>query len=110
MKAFDKEKFCSDIKKLRNKRTQKEISELLGLNRSTWSLIENGKQLPDLDTYQKICSFFGMRPQDYFVERKKDSAAVFMMGALEDCDKEKINDMLERIRLREKYYHLSRGI
>ena len=54
MKTFNLEKFCSDLISLRKNTTQSKVAELLGINRSTLSLLEKGKQTPSLDIYQKF--------------------------------------------------------
>ena len=48
MKEFNGEKFCKDIIELRGTDSQSAFAEKLGINRSTLSLLENGKQIPTL--------------------------------------------------------------
>lgn len=49
MKEFNGEKFCKDIIELRGTDSQSAFAEKLGINRSTLSLLENGKQIPTLE-------------------------------------------------------------
>lgn len=49
----------------------------------------------------------GKSTDDYFVESTTD-ALVYLMGKLEESDKEKIEEMAERIRVKEKYELLAK--
>lgn len=51
MKEFNGEKFCKDIIELRGTDSQSAFAEKLGINRSTLSLLENGKQIPTLELF-----------------------------------------------------------
>jgi transcriptional regulator with XRE-family HTH domain len=107
MKVFDIEKFRDDLIKLRKNSTQANIAERLDINRSTLSLLESGKQVPSLEILNKVCNLGNYEPSDYFVENN-DDALIYLMGSLEEKDKEKINEMIEVIRIKEKYMMLSR--
>lgn len=107
MKSFNSEKFCKELIMLRGEETQQMFSEKLGINRSTLSLLETGKQMPSLDILNRICSISDKNPGDYFVESDSD-ALIYLMGSLEETDKCKINAMMERIKTREKYEALAR--
>ena len=63
--------------------------------------------MPTIDLLSKICSLTGASADDYFVESKTD-ALVYLMGSLEEFDKLKIEEMAERIRIKEKYELLAR--
>ena len=110
MKEFDTQMFCRDILAKRGKNTQKSIAERLGLSRSTLSLIETGKQIPAIDVFSKICELYSMDSSRYFVDTDEKRPIVFMMGGLCDEDREKLETVLERIKIREKYSMLSRGV
>lgn len=58
-KEFSVEKFCKDLTALRRKETQNVFAKKLEINRSTLSLLENGKQMPTLDILSRICSLAG---------------------------------------------------
>lgn len=107
MKEFNVEKFCKDLTALRGKETQSVFAKKLEINRSTLSLLENGKQMPTLDILSRICSFAGKNTDEYFVESTTD-ALVYLMGSLDESDKEKIEEMAERIRIKEKYELLAK--
>lgn len=66
-----------------------------------------GKQVPTIDLLSKICSLTGTSADDYFVESTTD-ALVYLMGSLEESDKLKIEEMAERIRIKEKYEMLAK--
>lgn len=107
MKEFDIKKFCSDLIALRGKEAQLTFAQKLEINRSTLSLLENGKQMPTIDILNRICNMAGRSTDEYFVESTKDSL-VYLMGSLEETDKVKISEMLERIRIKEKYELLAK--
>ena len=102
MKSFNAEKFCQELTFFRGSETQQTFSEKLGINRSTLSLLERGKQLPSLEILNKVCSMFDKNPGDYFVE-SDSNALIYLMGSLDESDKSKITTMMERIKTREKY-------
>lgn len=107
MKEFNGEKFCNDIVKLRGKETQDSFAKKIGIKRPTLSLLENGKQMPTIEILSKICGMSGNSTEDYFIEASSDSL-VYLMGSLEESDKLKIEQMAERIRIKEKYELLAR--
>ena len=107
MKEFDSKKFCEDLVNLRGKESQERFAQKLNIKRSTLSLMENGKQLPTLDFLSKICSLTGLSTDEYFIEIRTDSL-VYLMGSLEESDKLKIEEMIERIRIKDKYEMLAK--
>lgn len=107
MKEFNVEKFCRDLTMLRGKDTQQTFAMKLDINRSTLSLLENGKQMPTIEILSKICNLSGKLVDEYFVETTKDSL-VYLMGTLDETDKAKIVEMAERIRIKEKYELLAK--
>lgn len=107
MKEFNIEKFCSDLILLRGKETQTSFAVKLGINRSTLSLLENGKQMPTINILKRICDLSGKSVAEYFTESNRDSL-VYLMGSLEETDKDKIEEMAERIRIKEKYELLAK--
>lgn len=107
MKEFNGEKFCKDLIELRGIDSQAAFAEKLGINRSTLSLLENGKQIPALELFNKVCNLASKSTEDYFKETPEDSL-VYLMGSLENADKIKIEKMAERIRIKEKYERLAK--
>lgn len=107
MKEFNVEKFCKDLIALRGKESQAEFAQRLDVKRPTLSLLENGKQMPTLDILSRICSLSGKNTDEYFIESTTD-ALVYLMGSLNESDKVKIEEMAERIRIKEKYELLAR--
>lgn len=107
MKEFNVKKFCDDLTKLRGKETQQRFAERLGINRSTLSLLETGKQIPSLEMLNKICNLGNYEPNDYFQEVNND-ALIFLMGKLEQEDRTKVDAMMQRIKIKEKYDMLAR--
>lgn len=107
MKEFNAEKFCKDLIDLRGRESQDKFSEKLGVKRSTLSLLENGKQMPTIDILSCFCNLSGSCTDDYFVESTTD-ALVYLMGRLEESDRVKVEEMAERIRIKEKYELLAK--
>ena len=107
MKEFNSAKFCDALVALRGSESQASFARKLNMNRSTLSLLENGKQIPTLDVLSRVCSMSETSTEDYFVESKTD-ALVYLMGCLDEADKVKLEEMAERIRIREKYEVLAK--
>lgn len=73
------------IKDLRRKRgyTQKQVADLLGVDRSTYCYYELGKIKPDINTVMKLSNIFGVHYSDileieYNSEKFKDSEISFV--------------------------------
>lgn len=107
MKSFNTEKFCQELILLRGNESQQQFSEKLGINKEKLSLLEIGKQLPEMPVFHKICELSKKNPEEYFVESDND-ALIYLMGSLEEADKSKIKIMMDRIKTREKYEILAR--
>ncbi len=107
MKKFDTEKFCADLVALRKKSTQADLAALLGINRSTLSLLETGKQIPSLEILTKVCDLGSFQTNDYFVN-SENNGLIYLMGTLEANDRGKIDKMMDSINIKEKYAILSR--
>ncbi|BDF20917.1 hypothetical protein CE91St60_25000 [[Clostridium] scindens] len=108
MKEFNGEKFCKDLIELRGTDSQSAFAEKLGINRSTLSLLENGKQTPALELFNKVCNLVPKSTEEYFKETTEEDSLVYLKGSLEDADKVKIEEMAERIRIKEKYEYLEK--
>lgn len=107
MKEFNVKKFCEDLVALRGKEPQVIFAEKLGIKRPTLSLLENGKQIPTIDILSRVCNLSGRDTDEYFVDSTTD-ALVYLMGSLSESDKCKIEEMAERIRIKEKYELLAK--
>lgn len=107
MKEFNVKKFCEDLVALRGKESQAAFAEKLEIKRPTLSLLENGKQMPTIDILNRICNLSGKNTDEYFVDSTTDSL-VYLMGSLNESDKIKIEEMAERIRIKEKYELLAK--
>ena len=107
MKEFNAEKFCKDLIALRGKESQAECAQKLDIKRPTLSLLENGKQMPTIDILSRFCDLSGNNTDEYFVESTTD-ALFYLMGRLEESDKLKVEEMAERIRIKEKYELLAK--
>lgn len=107
MKEFNVKKFCEDLIELRGKESQASFAEKLEIKRPTLSLLENGKQMPTIDILSRICNLAGKNTDEYFTDSTTD-ALVYLMGSLDEADKAKIEEMAERIRIKEKYELLAK--
>lgn len=107
MKEFNNEKFCADLLDLRGKESQADFALKLGINRSTLSLLENGKQIPTLDILSQICGMNQSSIDDYFQESVSDGL-VYLMGSLDESDRAKIEKMITHIKIKEKYELLAK--
>lgn len=107
MKEFNEEKFCKDLVALRGKKSQQEFAKEFDIKRSTLSLLENGKQIPNIDIFGKFCELAKKCADEYFVDSTKD-ALVYLMGSLKEEDKVEIKKMAERIQIKEKYELLAK--
>ena len=45
--------------RLRAKKTQKEVADFLGIERSTYAKYENGSSEPTFDTLRRLAEYFG---------------------------------------------------
>lgn len=107
MKTFNTEKFCHLLISLRADKTQQTFADEIGINRSTLSLLETGKQLPTLEILNKICDFSKTKIDEFFVENERDGL-IYLMGKMDEIDRKKIESMIEKIHTREKYSVLAR--
>lgn len=107
MKTFNTEKFCHKLISLRSNKTQQAFADEIGINRSTLSLLETGKQLPTLEILNKICDFSKTIIDEFFIENEKDGL-IYLMGSMDESDRKKIGTMIEKIHTREKYSVLAR--
>ena len=107
MKTFNTEKFCQQLMSLRAGKTQQTFANEVGINRSTLSMLETGKQLPTLEILNKICDFSKSTIDEFFIENEKDGL-IYLMGNMDESDRRKISTMIEKIHTREKYNVLAR--
>lgn len=63
--------------------------------------------MPTIEILSCICNLSGKSTDEYFVESTTD-ALVYFMGSLDESDKTKIEEMAERIRIKEKYELLAK--
>lgn len=101
------EKFCHQLISLRADKTQQAFADEIGINRSTLSLLETGKQLPTLEILNKICDFSKTIIDEFFIENEKDGL-IYLMGNMDENDRKKVGTMIEKIHTREKYSVLAR--
>lgn len=54
------------LRKLRDDRSQSEISKAIGITKSSWAMYERGERVPRDEVKIKIAKFFGMTVQEIF--------------------------------------------
>lgn len=67
-----REILCERLKeqRLKNKKTQEEMAELLDISRANYGYYENGKNLPPIDKILILANYFGVSV-DYLVGNEK---------------------------------------
>lgn len=104
---FNNELFANDLKEFRGDKSQNEIAEILGTNRSTISLMENLKHVPSLELIRSFCEENGIGLDKYFIKQDMDPI-IMMMGKLTEPDRPLLSQVIERIQIREKYISIHR--
>lgn len=56
------------LKDLRADKTQKEVSEAIGLNQSTYAMYESGQRIPSDENKVKIADYFERTVQEIFFD------------------------------------------
>lgn len=106
-RTFKSELFIRSLKDIRGNQTQEEFASVLGLNRASLSLYENGKQFPSVDLLKQV-SELANKTLDFYFEETEQNALLYLCGNFEDVDKKKINALVEIIRIKDKYKALER--
>ncbi|HOJ11787.1 MAG TPA: helix-turn-helix transcriptional regulator [Clostridiales bacterium] len=105
---FNSELFVQKLKEFKGNKSQNDVANELGINnRSTISLLENGKQIPSLEVLQKLCEKVNL-PVDTFFMKETQSPVLMMMGQLKETDRSKLENVINRIKIREKYIAISK--
>lgn len=105
---FDVEKFTRELKKYRGNRPQNIIADELNINRSTISLLENGRQIPTLRILQEFCSHANLSPNDFFIKEEEINQNYNNIDyELSKEDNTRLLKVIKRIKIREKYISLS---
>lgn len=105
---FNNEFFAQKLKEFKGGRSQNNVANELGINnRSTISLLENGKQIPSLEVLQRLCEKVNLTVDAFFV-KETQSPVLMMMGQLKESDKPKLENVIKRIKIREKYISISK--
>ncbi len=84
--------------------SQKQIAEILGIDRSTYTYYETGKSKPSLDTLSKLCKIYNVDYKDILSEEQKDE--LVLADAKHEPDKDSKKNKTDII-FDEKIYNLS---
>lgn len=104
---FNKELFTQKLKEFRGLRSQNDVADELNIKRPTLSLLENGKQLPTLEILTKVSTKTDM-PIDNFFIKDEQNPVLLMIGQLRESDRPRLSNVMERIKIREKYIAISK--
>lgn len=83
------------LKELRKnvRKTQKEVSELIGVASSTYSMYERGAREPDFETLDKICKLFNVS-SDYLIGASDYKKKYYELNAKDEKSIEKTIEKL----------------
>lgn len=87
------------LKELRKnvRKTQKEVSELIGVASSTYSMYERGEREPDFETLDKICKLFNVS-SDYLIGASDYKKKYYELNAKDEKSIEKsIEKLVEEL-------------
>jgi transcriptional regulator with XRE-family HTH domain len=104
---FNIDLFARRLREYRSEKSQSDIAQELGINRSTISLLENGKLIPTLDVLQSFCERIGASLDDFFYKDDKNPI-LLMMGQMEEIDQQRLENVLQRIEIRQKYIAINK--
>lgn len=99
--------FQERIKQLRlkNKLTQQEVADKLGVTRPAYTAYETGKRQPDFDTLAKLSALFEVST-DYLLGRyepvEKDPNTLIAAHIDDDVSEQDMDDILRYIEYRKK--------
>lgn len=109
--VFDRCRFADELKLYRNRNdlTQKNLGELVGLNRATINLFENEQQLPSMENLSRVCEAIGKSVEEFFATENQDPI-LLMMGKLDKADHDTLIRVMDRIQVRKKYISLNKRL
>ncbi|MGN0173510.1 MAG: helix-turn-helix transcriptional regulator [Acutalibacteraceae bacterium] len=55
--------------------TQKQVADVLGIERSTYTCYETGKSTPPIETAKKLSKIFDVTLEEIFAEKKDDTSS-----------------------------------
>lgn len=106
-RIFRADYFCDALKSTRGNLSQTDFATSLETNRSTLSLLENGKQLPTVELLSSVANRANIDLNDFFIDQEEDGL-FYMMGQLNPKDAEMIKGLKEVIAIKEKYRALEK--
>lgn len=87
------------LKKLRQKKTQQEVAESIGISRARYSHYENDRSEPDNDLLQKLSDYYGVST-DYLLTGKETGPLILFeneSGTFEDSRSIRLANRLKRV-------------
>lgn len=79
----------------------------MNINRSTLSLLENGKQAPTLKILEEFCNKARLSPNSFFI-KENNCFSNKLISELPKVDQPKLLNILEKIKIKEKYISFNR--
>ena len=104
---FNKELFAKHLREYRGEKSQTETAEILGINRATISLLENKKVVPTLEVITGFCEKNNSNIESYFIQLENEPI-ILMMGKLKETDKPLLANVIDRIKIRDRYISINR--
>ncbi len=84
---------------------QQAFADVIGVSRTNVSFYMNGKQMPTMEVFSRICELLASNPADFFTS-KEQTPLQFLMGRLSENDQEPLDRAFEKIRILRKYVHI----
>lgn len=86
---------------MRAKKTQKQVADFLGIERSTYAKYENGSSEPTFETLRRLAEYFGTSSDELMGFEKltspplldKEALKAAFWGGEKDLSQEELNDM-----------------
>ncbi len=67
MSSFNTHHFAASVKASRGKKGQRTAAKELGTSLSTFSRLEQGELVPDVEFFLRVCEWMGATPQEFFL-------------------------------------------
>ncbi len=67
MSSFNTHHFAASVKACRGKKGQRAAAEELGTSLSTFSRLEQGELVPDVEFFLRVCEWMGATPLEFFL-------------------------------------------
>lgn len=73
--------------------TQKQVSDVLGIERSTYTCYETGKSTPPIETAKKLSKIFGVTLEEIFFDEKEQASLSVLGDGFSDYNTDEESEM-----------------